>query len=271
MLAPFEVLFDGPDLPAYALPEEIDRLYGRLGLPEHVVYSNFVSSLDGVAALGSGLSAGSMISGKNSADRFLMALLRACADGVVIGAGTLRATPGHLWTAAHVFPDLAATFATVRQTLGRTREPQLVLLTASGKLDMKHPALVKGAIVITTKAVARRIGSRLPPACEVIALGDGKKLDLKRVFRELRKMGFDVVLTEGGPHLIGGLVKAGLLDEMFLTLSPVLAGRDKERRLGMVEGVELLPKVPVWSRLLSARRHDDYLFLRYSLSTAGRG
>jgi len=75
----------------------------------------------------------------------------------------------------------------------------------------------------------------------------------------------DVVLTEGGPHLMGELIKAQLLDEMFLTLSPVLAGRDKELRLGMVEGAELLPKLPVWSRLLSARRHGDYLFLRYAL------
>jgi len=52
---------------------------------------------------------------------------------------------------------------------------------------------------------------------------------------------------------------------MFLTLSPVLAGRNKERRLGMVEGVELLPKIAVWSRLLSARRHGEFLFLRYGL------
>jgi riboflavin biosynthesis pyrimidine reductase len=78
-------------------------------------------------------------------------------------------------------------------------------------------------------------------------------------------MGFDVVLSEGGPSLMGELVKAALVDEMFLTLSPVLAGRNQERRLGMVEGVELLPKIPVWSRLLSARRHGDFLFLRYAL------
>ncbi|TMD30796.1 MAG: hypothetical protein E6I95_14730 [Chloroflexi bacterium] len=64
---------------------------------------------------------------------------------------------------------------------------------------------------------------------------------------------------------MGELIRAGLLDEMFLTLSPVLAGRKREQRLGMVEGVELMPKAPVWNRLLSARRQDDYLFLRYGL------
>src|SRR5713101_355610 len=253
------------DLPSYTLPDELTRLYGRLGFAERVVYSNFVSSLDGVVTFGSGVSAGSVISGKNPADRLLMGLLLACADAVVIGAGTMRATPGHLWTPAHVFPDLAVEFAALRKTLDLSAEPRLVLLTATGDLDFKHPALVNGAIVLTTKAVARQIARRLPPACEVIALGAGKTLDVKHAFGELPKMGFDVVLTEGGPTLLGELIKAGLLDEMFLTISPVLAGRSKELRMGMVEGAELLPKTPVWSRLLSARRHGDYLFLRYAL------
>jgi riboflavin biosynthesis pyrimidine reductase len=264
LLAPFEVLFEA-ELPSYALPEKLGRLYGPLGFAGRVVYSNFVSSVDGVVTLGSGVSAGSVISGKNQADRFLMGLLRACADAVVIGAGTMRATPGHLWTPAHVFPDLAAEFAALRKTLGLSAQPRLVLLTATGDLDFKHPALVNGAIVLTTKAVADQIGKRLPPASEVIALGAGKTLRIEHAFGELPKMGFDVVLTEGGPSLMGELVKAGLVDEMFLTLSPVLAGRNKERRLGMLEGVELLPKVPVWSRLLSVRRSGDFLFLRYAL------
>jgi riboflavin biosynthesis pyrimidine reductase len=62
---------------------------------------------------------------------------------------------------------------------------------------------------------------------------------------------------------MGQLIEKGLLDEAFLTISPVVAGRATEDRLGMVEGVELLPKRGVWSTLLSARRHGDYLFLRY--------
>jgi riboflavin biosynthesis pyrimidine reductase len=263
-LSPFDVLFE-EGLPSYKLPHELSRLYGRLGFADRVVYSNFVSSVDGVVTLGSGVSAGSVISGKNPADRFLMGLLRACADAVVIGAGTMRATPGHLWTPAHVFPDLAAEFAELRQSLGLSAEPRLVLLTATGDLNLKHPALVNGAIVLTTKAVAKEIGNQLPPACEVMALGAGQTLDIKRALGELPKMGFDVVLTEGGPTLMGELVKAGLVDEMFLTLSPVLAGRNKEPRMGMVEGVELLPRIPVWSRLLSVRRQGDFLFLRYAL------
>lgn len=261
-LEAFEVLYEA-ELPAYKLPADLQHLYGRLGFSTPVVYSNFVSSVDGVVTLGSKPSAGSVISGKYPADRFLMGLLRACADAVVIGAGTLRATPGHLWTPAHVYPELATEFTALRSNLGRTTEPKLVVVTASGDIDAKHPALVKGAIVMTTTDGKQAIGSRLPATCEVVAMGKGKHLDVGQALAELRSRGLKVLLTEGGPHLVGQLIEGGLLDEAFLTVSPVLAGRKDENRLGMVEGVELLPDHGSWSGLLSARRHGDYLFLRY--------
>jgi len=107
----------------------------------------------------------------------------------------------------------------------------------------------------------RQIGNRLPKSCEVV--GTGQRVDLGKVLANLRSRGMDVVLTEGGPHVIGQLIEAGLLDEAFLTVSPVIAGRKDDRRLGMVEGVELLPGHGAWSSLSSVRRHGDYLFLRY--------
>jgi riboflavin biosynthesis pyrimidine reductase len=266
VLAPFEILFEADTLPDYALPADLKHLYGRLGFPAPVVYSNFVSSLDGVVTLGSKPSAGSVISGKYAADRFLMGLLRACADAVVIGAGTLRATPGHLWTPANVYPALATEFTALRSSLGRSAEPVLVLLTASGELDFAHPAIAKGAIVITTGGGAKKLGDRLPPACELVVIGKGESLDLGKAIGELGKRGLEVLLCEGGPHVMGQLLEDGLLDEAFLTLSPVVAGRGGEPRLGMVEGIELLPAHGAWSKLLSARRHGDYLFLRYGLT-----
>lgn len=267
MLAPFDVLFEA-DVPDYALPTDLKHLYGRLGFASPVLYSNFVSSVDGVATLGSKPSAGSVISGKYAADRFLMGLLRACADAVVIGAGTLRATPGHLWTPAHIYPALQTEFTALRSSLGRSAEPALVLLTGSGDVDFKHPALLRGAIVITTSAGATRIGDRLPKTCELVAMGKGKTLDVGKAVAELRSRGLDVLLTEGGPHLVGELIEAELLDEAFLTIAPVMAGRGDEPRMGMVEGVELLPAKGIWSTLLSARRHGDYLFLRYGIGEA---
>jgi riboflavin biosynthesis pyrimidine reductase len=263
-LEPFEVLFEA-DLPAYKLPADLHHLYGRLGFSTPVIYSNFVASVDGVVTLGSKPSAGSIISGKYPADRFLMGLLRACADAVVIGAGTLRATPGHLWTPAHVYPELATEFISLRSALGRATEPQLVVITSSLELDVSHPALVKGALVITTDDGARDFGAKLPATCEVIAMGPGANVDLREAIAALRARGLEVILTEGGPHLMGQLIDGGLLEEAFLTIAPVVAGRHEEQRLGMVEGVELLPKVGVWGALLSARRHGDYLFLRYRM------
>lgn len=265
MLAPFGVLFEADGLAEYSLPVDLKHLYGRLGFPDRVIYANFVSSIDGVVTLGANPSAGSVISGKSPADRFVMGLLRACADAVVLGAGTLRATPGHLWTPAHVYPALATEFTALRSALGRRAEPALVVLTASGELDFSHPAIVRGAIVMTTSLGAKKIGSRLPASCELVVLGKGKSLDIGKVVGELRERGLDVLLSEAGPHVTGQLVADGLLDEVFLTLSPVLAGRGKEKRLGMVEGVELLPAKGAWSKLLSTRQHGDYLFLRYGV------
>ena len=61
-------------------------------------------------------------------------------------------------------------------------------------------------------------------------------------------------------------IEGDLLDEAFLTISPVVAGRDGTPRPGMVAGAELLPGRGLWTRLLSARRHGDFLFLRYRMN-----
>jgi len=258
------VLYEG-DLPHYALPTDLESVYGRLGFAERALYSNFVTSLDGVVTLGSTPSAGSVISGRNRWDRFLMGLLRACADVVLLGAGTLRATPGHHWTPEHIFPDMAASFADLRSALGRKPQPRLVLLTASGQIAVSHPAVVGGATIITTHTGAAALEGRLPDSCDVIEVGKTGPVDLQKAVEELRTRGNEVILTEGGPHVTGELIARSLLDEAFITVSPVVAGRDEEPRLGMVAGAELLPARGVWSRLLSARRQGDFLFLRYGL------
>ena len=252
-------------MPRYPLPDALARAYGALGFGDRVVYSNFVESIDGVVTLGSKPSAGSEISGRNQADRFLMGLLRACADAVLIGAGTLRATPGHHWTPDHVFPELAQEFGELRAALGRKAVPRLLLLTASGVVPVSHPAVVEGATVVTSSDGAAALKGRLPDSCDVVEVGRSGAVDMKRALVEMRDRGYDVILTEGGPHVAGDLIKDGLLDEAFITISPVIAGRDREVRLGMTQGVELLPGHGIWSRLLSARRHGDFLFLRYGL------
>jgi riboflavin biosynthesis pyrimidine reductase len=251
------------------MPAELETIYGKLGFHERVVYSNFVESLDGVVTLGEKPSAGSAISGRYRADRFLMGLLRAFADAVLLGAGTLRATPGHHWTPEHVFPELTEAFADLRVNLGLKPRPRLVLLTAEGDVTVAHPAVVGGATIVTSAEGAARVRHRLPDSCDVIEVGASGPVDLGVALEAMREQGYDAILTEGGPHVMGGLIERGLLDEAFITISPVVAGRDGDPRLGMVAGAEFLPGRGLWTKLLSARRHGDFLFLRYGLKKAG--
>ncbi|MFI1158397.1 dihydrofolate reductase family protein [Streptomyces sioyaensis] len=230
------------------------------------MYANFVTSIDGVVALGPEYpSSGSAISGREPADRFVMGLLRSCADAVLIGAGTLRATPRHLWTPDHVCPQAAPDFGELRRSLRRATQPELAVVTARGDVPTEHPALQSGALVATTVDGARRLDGRLPAACQILTPGEGSILRMADVLAALHAHGHAVVLTEGGPHLIGHLLGEGLLDELFLTTSPVLAGRADSSRPGLIAGLELLPNRPVWTDLISARRRGSYLFLRYRL------
>lgn len=228
------------------------------------MYANFVQSIDGVVAIPGVASAGSLISGKNAADRLVMALLRAAADCVLMGAGTMRATPGHLWTAAHVFPSLAEAFAAMREVHGQAPDPRLVVLTRSGDIDATHPAAA-GATFLTTRGGAARLEPRLPAESEVVVLGD-EAVDLADALTWIRGRGWARVLSEAGPHVMAQLVDASLVQDVFVTVSPLLAGRSEaEPRPGLAHGIALLPGRRVEARLEAARRHGDYLFLRYSL------
>jgi riboflavin biosynthesis pyrimidine reductase len=267
VLEPLELLYEEAQLPHYGLPPEFARVYGGdLGFTPPCLYANFVTSIDGVAALGPGYpSSGSAISGRRSADRFVMGLLRACSDAVLIGAGTLRATPGHQWTPGHACPQAASGFAELRRSLRRPAQPELVVVTASGDLPTDHPALQSGALIATTMNGACRLDGLVPAACTTLTAGQGPTLRMADVLAALKARGHTTVLTEGGPLLIGHLLDEGLLDELFLTTSPVLAGRADTPRPGLVAGLELLPGDSRWADLISARRRDSYLFLRYRL------
>ncbi len=269
---PLEVLYEEAGLPRWGLPPDLAATYGGdLGFAVPSVYANFVASLDGVVALGPEYpSSGSAISGREPADRFVMGLLRACADAALVGAGTLRATPRHQWTPEHVYPPAAADFAAFRRRMGRPARPELVVVTAGGDVPADHPALVAGAFIATTAAGARRLHGRLPSTCTVVPVGEGNSLRMADVRAALSARGHRAVLTEGGPRVLGQLVAEGLLDELFLTTSPVLAGRGRTSRPGLIDGLELLPDSPEWSDLLSARRRASYLFLRYRIHQADR-
>src|SRR5438445_974100 len=139
-LSPLEVLFEASPGTEVPLSSALARAYGRLAVAftggrPHVV-ANFVETLDGVVSLSiPGKAGGGPISGSNRHDRFVMGLLRSVADAVVVGAGTLRSVPNHIWSPEYSFPDLAGEYAQLRSQLGKPAHPLNVIVTGSGELD----------------------------------------------------------------------------------------------------------------------------------------
>jgi riboflavin biosynthesis pyrimidine reductase len=257
-----ECLFEAPGLPRLSLPEEIEAIYGgSFGLPQRSVFGNFVTSIDGVAALAGVRMSSAVISGAAPSDRFVMALLRSVADCVMVGAATLREHTGP-WTAERAFPDAAELFRRVRQLISAPDHPTLVIVTGSGELPPDHPALEE-AIVLTTSPGARRIADGRVRCGEVVELGSGGEVDVRSAVDVLRHRGYGRILTEGGPRLIGSMLRAAVVDELFLTVAPKLIGGGSDRP--PLSGDADLLDVGAVRLLLSARRGGDYLFLRYAL------
>lgn len=266
MISPFTVLSEDEDLTRWDVPEELAALYGgAIGLDEPCVVANFVESLDGVVAVPRLPRSHAVIGDDSEADRFVLALVRACADAVVVGSGTLLASPKGTWRIDRAYPPAADALAELRARRGRSKQPLLVVVTTGASLDPAHPVLESGALVLTTDEAASRLRAAVPGATEVVAVNDAETVDLARALDLLRDRGCPVVLTEAGPTMFGSLVASQLVDELFLTVSPVLAGRGATARLGLVEGVELVPQTRVAGRLRSVRAHGSHLFLRYEL------
>jgi riboflavin biosynthesis pyrimidine reductase len=269
---PLELLYEASGLPSFDLPEEVHELYGgSLGFDEPRLVANFVSSVDGVVAAPRIIQSAKLISGRNDSDRLVMGLLRACADAIVIGSGTLQGSPRSLWTPDGPYPATAEAFASLRRRRHRPAVPTLVVLTGSGVIDPDHPALERGALVLTTDDGAHHLEGRLPERSEVVSVGATSRVDLCAALALLRARGHRLILSEAGPHVFGGLLSAGLVDDLFLTVSPIFAGRSHgTARLGLVEDHDLLAGGVAAGRLLSVRRDGAFLFLRYELSRTNR-
>ena len=260
-MRPFERLFERDRLPLFGLPAALAATYaGDFGLSRPVLYANFVSSADGVVALPGDGDSGRVVSGDNEPDRFIMGLLRAAADAVVIGAGTFRKGDGNCSPGA-IYPAAGRLFADLRTQLGLRPHPLLVVVTASGNIDPAHPSLRDGLIVTTPHGEAR-LREALPSGARIAVLG-AQRIDGRSLLDFLHTQGLQVVLTEGGPSLVGQLLEEGLLDELFLTSSPRLFGRwSGDGRKSLLEGVDLGGRS---LELASVRRHESHLYLRYAL------
>lgn len=267
------------------LPTALRQLYGGdLAFPvapkaRPYVIANFVSTLDGVVSYAiPGKSGGGEISGFDEADRFTMGLLRASADAVIIGSGTLHATsPKHVWTAAKVYPAASELYNQYRQeVLKKPASPLNVVVSASGRLDPGRAVFhTEGlrTLIVTTEAGKSRLeatGATELGSAEIEVVDGVNSMPtvspsaVTRLLKE--KFGVRLLLTEGGPKLFGSFLKERLIDELFLTVAPQIAGRGEgPRRPGLVEGAEYTPETASWFSLVSLKQSGDHLYSRYRL------
>ena len=273
-------LIDRPETSQPAvLPEELKIAYdGDLwfppsALPRPYVIGNFVSTADGVVSFEiAGKSGGGDISGFDEGDRFIMGLLRASADAVMMGSGTLQQTAAdQLFTADRVYPAAREWYARYRlESLKKTTPPLHVVISGSGRLDLTRAIFRTPGIrtlIVTTPAgrdllAANGAGSLISTEVRPLA---GPEIAPASVLELLRaEFGVSLLLHEGGPTLFGRFVADGCVDELFLTMAPQMAGRNRQTlRPGFIAGVEFLPGSAPWLGLVSVKARGNHLYLRY--------
>ena len=225
-----------------------------------------ISSLDGkVAVSGKAGSLGSPV------DRTVMRNLRACADAVMIGAGTLRAEKLNL-----AIPE---NHARVRKSRGLKPQPLAVVATATGDVPLQENLLGSSPenllIFASSETPEKRLVTLSSHALVETVTEEsqkpGRRLDLEKVLKILKKRyGANLLLVEGGPVLNHSLISSGLADELFLTLAPTLLGGDERYASPTVlQGppIECQTSEP---RLISIHLADNELFFRYVLSLPSR-
>jgi riboflavin-specific deaminase-like protein len=228
----------------------------RVGTGRPWLLVNMISSLDGATAV-QGVS-GSL---GGPADRTVFLAIRAVADVILVGAATVRAE-------TYSVPMLSTDRQTEREARGQAPRPRLAIVSRSLDLDLRaalfsdpaHPPFV----VTTTDADVERRAA-LAKVAEIIEAGTGS-VDLLSALDQLRSRGVNVVLSEGGPTLNGQLVAAGLVDEMCLSLSPMLVGGSSRRLAEGPIGTE--PLRLILDRVVT---EDGFLFLRYLRTGAATG
>jgi riboflavin biosynthesis pyrimidine reductase len=273
-IPPFTLCFDDEPQAAPSLPAEFQAIYGGDWHPRQVagrpyVYANFVISRDGRVSFNEpGHFGGGDVSGFSAHDRWLMALLRARADAVMVGDNTLKLEPEHLWMAEYIFPEDAASFTRLRRQEGRSPHPYQVFLSLTGDFDpaaavFQQPHM---QVIIATTHQGRARAERLevPAKLTVLDLGEAQ-VALGRLMQLLAAdFGVRSLLCEGGPRAYGALLAARLIDDEFLTLSPVVIGQGEAKRPGLIEGVAFAPERHPQSIPVSLRRAGAHLFLRSS-------
>ncbi|MBB4684707.1 pyrimidine reductase family protein [Amycolatopsis jiangsuensis] len=224
---------------------DLERIYGYPdGRAQPFVQVNFVTSADGAVAVDE-LSAGL----SSPPDRRVFLLARDLADVVLVGAGTAIAEN---YRGARTNPARTAR----RERLGRAPVPPIAVVTRSGRLDPAAPLFTDTRVppIVITTALA---DTTALAGAEVLVAGD-EDVDLAQALALLAERGLRRVDCEGGPRLFGALAAAGLVDQLCLTVAPVLTGGGAGR---IATGPPVVP--PQRLELASILVEDGYTLLRY--------
>jgi 5-amino-6-(5-phosphoribosylamino)uracil reductase len=229
---------------------ELERLYDYpSALDRPWVQVNFVASPDGAVTVGCkshGLS--------GPADKKVFMLGRTLADVILVGAGTATIE-------GYAGVQSGEVRAAVRARLGLSPVPPIAVVTRRASIDPASPLvaspLAPTVIITCAAAPSERLSALADAGADVVVAGDSD-VDLPTAVAELDKRGLRRVSCEGGPHLFGGLIEAGLVDQLCLTISPRLAGGDASR---IALGPQ--PASPRELALASVLTDDNFLMLRY--------
>lgn len=230
---------------------ELASYYGNgAAQPRGLLRANMVASADGAGEV-NGRSAG--LSGP--ADKMIFDVLRSLADLILVGAGTVRTERYRPVQADQIWSELRPPGAAV---------PPIAIVTGQLDLDpdsqlLTSPAAGAQTIVITTAAAPADKRAAIARHARIIEAGEDR-LDVTAAIGALRNLGYSSILTEGGPTLLGHLVAVGLVDELCLTTSPLLAAGSAGRIIGDVALADTTAKLSLRHVLTD----DGFLFCRYA-------
>jgi riboflavin biosynthesis pyrimidine reductase len=232
--------------------ENIDPATVYADVPHHddrpAVRLNMIVSVDGGTSW-NGVSGG--LGGP--ADKHLFGVLRALPDIVLVASATMQ---GESYGPAALPPEIQD----ARRERGQAPVPAIAVVTRTCQFDWTSPFFADATerpIILTVDAARAADRARAAEVADVIIAGE-ESVDLARGVDELGRRGAKSVLAEGGPTLNGELARAGLLDELCVSLSPLLASGDAKR---IISGSTLDALEPL--ALRSICEQNDYLFLRY--------